>query len=169
MRTTFFIICFIILLNSGGCSYLKDQDKKADELASQRIDTINWNEVDSFPLFESCNELAPKEEQKVCFESTFSRHLMSALGEHEFVVNYSIRETVLLDLKIDHQGAVSILNIRASENLKRQLPQLEAALEKAIRKLPKIYAAQKKAKSEFEIQMVPVSTRFTLPIELDVK
>lgn len=168
MRRAIFFIGFITLLSFQSCSYLIDNDKKANELAIQRIDTINWNEVDNFPLFESCNELAPRAEQKNCFEATLTGHLIDTLNGYEFVIKEAVLDTIILELKIDNKGAISILGIRSDEMTKKELPGLEKALKTSINSLPKIYAAQKKARSEYEIQLVPVATRFTLPIVLNV-
>ncbi|NAS32219.1 hypothetical protein GTQ40_14635 [Flavobacteriaceae bacterium R38] len=169
MRYVFLSIGLVaLLLSSGSCSYFIDQDKKANELVIQRVDTINWNEVDSYPLFESCSELAPKPEQNDCFKNTFTDHLMESLQEYHFTVKKPISDTIYLDLKIDNQGVVSILKIDADLETRKQLPGLRKAIEESIGVLPKIYAAQKKAKSELEIQLIPVATRFTLPIILNV-
>jgi len=159
----------ILLLFSGGCSYIIDQEKKANELVVKRMDTINWNEVDSYPLFESCNELAPKLEQENCFKDTFVNHLVDTLNQYDFTIKKPVLDTIFLDLKIDNKGNISVLTINANNEAKKELPELRSAVEESINSLPKIYAAQKKAISKSKVQLIPVTTKFTLPIILNVK
>ena len=168
MRGVVVLSVFIVLLINSSCNYFISSDQKASELATQRIDTINWNEVDSFPLFENCNELASRPEQKQCFETTFTTHISRSLKAYDFVVEEAVSDTVLLEFKIDNKGVISILEIQVTPKIKKQLKELENALRVSLDSLPKIYAAQKKSRSDYEVQLVPVATRFTLPILIEI-
>lgn len=159
-----------LLPSSQGCeSFFKQNFPSADSIASERIDTINWNQVDRFPLFETCDEMAAKENQRKCFELTFSDHLMKSFETEKIVVKKAVNDTVVLDLKIDHQGIVSIINIRQSTLVAEQIPSLRSYFNTSLKKLPRIFPALKNAASKNNTQTVPVGMRFSLPVIIDVE
>ncbi|WP_340200581.1 hypothetical protein [Ascidiimonas sp. W6] len=159
-----------MLLSLQSCeSFLQRNFPSADEIASERIDTINWNRVDRFPLFESCDEMANKESQKDCFEITFSDHIMKAFEAENIVVKREINDTVILELKVDHEGIVSILNIEQSRLVQQEIPTLHDHFSTSLKKLPKIFPALKNAASKNTTQTVPVGMRFRLPVVIHVE
>ena len=160
---------FGALLLMSSCDLIsKNTTKKAHEIANQRIDTINWNDVDRFPFFENCDEMADKQEQQNCFEITFSDHVINALNKKRLPVKEEINDTVFLELRIDHEGRVSILTLEQDEHIKQSIPELERILKEVLQELPKIYPAVKKAVSDNDTQMVTVATRFRLPVVIAV-
>ncbi len=165
----FLLLLFFVLILGASCSYFLDQEQKVNQLTIQRIDTINWNEIDSYPLFENCSELTPKIEQKTCFETIFTAHLIKSLKNYHFEVERTMSDTIYLEFKIDNEGLVYIYRINANDTIKKELIDLEKAIEVSVKTLPKLYAAQKKIQSDYNTQLIPVSTRFTLPIVLDIK
>ena len=164
LKWNYYAALYILVV---GCSYFTNQDKKASELALQRIDTINWNEVDSFPLFENCNELASKVVQQECFETTFSKYLFEALEGYIFKANQLKSDTLFLNLKIDHEGAIHIIKIDTKQYIASELSDLEKELVKGFSNFPKIFAAQKRVTSNNEVSLVPTATRFIVPIVLE--
>ncbi|WP_340075125.1 hypothetical protein [Leptobacterium sp. I13] len=134
------------------------------------MDAINWNEIDSFPLFENCDEMASKMEQQKCFQETFASHMSSAIDSHSFLVTETISDTIYLHLTIDNEGALSILAIAKSNEINTQLPDLENILINAINDLPRIYPALKKVTSSDtnEAQLIPVAVKLNLPIIVSV-
>ncbi|WP_340064961.1 hypothetical protein [Ascidiimonas aurantiaca] len=159
-----------ILLCMSSCDLIsKNTTQTAEEIANRRIDTINWNEVDRFPFFENCDEMADKQEQQNCFEITFSNHVINALNKKRLPVEREINDTVFLELRIDHEGKVNILTLEQDEYIKQSIPELERILKEVLRELPKIYPAVKKTTSDNDTQMVTVATRFRLPVVIDVE
>lgn len=141
----------------------------AERIAAERIDTINWNQVDRFPLFESCDEMANKDTQRACFENTFSTHIHNSIELEEVTVKKTVNDTVILDLKIDHEGIVTIINIQQSDLVAQQIPYLRTYFDTSIKKLPKIFPALKNATSVNSTQTVPVGMRFSLPVIIHVE
>ncbi|XLS29706.1 hypothetical protein ACJD0Z_02535 [Flavobacteriaceae bacterium M23B6Z8] len=164
------LVGVILLLLTQSCeSFLQRNFPSADDIASERIDTINWNQVDRFPLFESCDEMANREAQRRCFEVTFSEHIMKAFQDEDIIVKRVVSDTVILELKIDHEGMVSILNIEQSELVAQEIPNLRVHFKSALKKLPRIFPALKNAASKNNTQTVPVGMRFRLPVVIHVE
>lgn len=164
------LVGVVLLLLTQSCeSFLQRNFPSADDIASERIDTINWNQVDRFPLFESCDEMATKETQRHCFEVTFSEHMMKAFQEEDIAVKKAVSDTVILELKVDHEGKVSILHIEQSELVRQQIPKLREHFGASLKKLPRIFPALKNAASRHNTQTVPVGMRFKLPVVIHVE
>jgi hypothetical protein len=170
MQKRRFLISMIGLLLLQSCDdFIQRNLPSAESIASERIDTINWNQVDRFPLFESCDEMASKESQRQCFEVTFSTHILKALESENIVVKRTVNDTVILDLKVDHEGVVSILKIAQSDMVAREIPLLRDYFNTSLKKLPKIFPALKNAASKNNTQTVPVGMRFSLPVIIHVE
>ncbi len=170
MQKRWFIISVVWALLFQGCdSFMQRNFPTAERIASERIDTINWNQVDRFPLFESCDEMADKETQRACFENTFTTYIHLAMEMEEVTVKKTVNDTVILDLKINHEGIVSILNIQQSDLVAQEIPYLRSYFDTSIKKLPKIFPALKNATSANSTQTVPVGMRFSLPIIIHVE
>ena len=61
----------LVVLFSGllvSCNLFASKEKKMRKLVEQEMRDINWNDIDSYPLFENCDETQTKKGQRECFE-----------------------------------------------------------------------------------------------------
>ena len=81
----------------------ESHDKKTQELIEQEMRSIDWNTVDNYPLFETCDETLPKSEQQECFQERLLTHFSSTLKEFEFILNEDVNSVVFVDFTIDQK------------------------------------------------------------------
>ena len=147
------LFLFVIVVS---CSYFNIDSNKKN---IQPIDTIvDFNTVDAFPLFPNCNHIPSREKQQVCFQVEMSQHIYAALKEHQLNAKDIINDTVLVKLKVDNIGKISLSEIKISDKTKELLPNFDSILKISLENLPVLQPAIKRD--------MPVTTEFTLPIIL---
>ena len=158
MKNYGILFLFLTLMS---CSLFTSEKKIREKLVKEEIQSINWNDLDRYPLFESCDETANKPTQKACFETTLTRHLQTALQQHQFTVTETIRDTVWLHLLVNNQGNIIILTIEKNKATADALPQLDRIFNNSIESLPRLYPPLKRD--------IPVAAKFKLPVILHVE
>jgi hypothetical protein len=154
LKQFFTLLIFSILVLS--CSYIEQHTKREP---IQKIDTIvDFNTVDSYPLFPNCADIPSKEKQQICFQMEMSQHIYASLKEFQLSVKDSVNDTIFVKLKIDASGKTSLSNIKISEKTSALLPNFDSIVEVSLQNLPTLQPAIKRA--------MPVTTEFTLPIVL---
>ena len=147
------IICSFLVLS---CSYIEKNTKRAP---IQKIDTIvDFNTVDSYPLFPNCKDSSSRAEQQVCFQMEMSEHIYASLKEFQFSVKDSVNDTIFVKLEINALGKISLANIQSSTKISELIPEFDSIVKVSLEKLPTLQPAIKRN--------IPVSTEFTLPIIL---
>jgi len=147
----FLIFLSGILLIS--CEFFKKKELSNEQV----IDTIiNFKSVDVFPLFPGCESFIGEEKQRICSQRKLSENLYASLSSAQIVTSKKVNDTILIRLKIDNNGLVSITEIKSSDFIQKQIPKLDSLIESGIKELPQLKPAIKRG--------IPVSTEFTLPI-----
>ena len=138
------------------CSYF---EKNKDNSQTIVVDTIvDFNTVDAFPLFPNCQEIASREKQQICFQIEMSQHIYASLIGHTLTAKEVVNDTVLVKIKVNSLGKISLSNIEISERTKQLLPNFDSIIEVSLNSLPTISPAIKRD--------MPVTTEFILPIVL---
>ena len=138
------------------CDWFTSREAKTRALVEEEIRSINWNEVDQFPLFEACQETASKPEQQECFQNTLVMHLSMALQDFEFRSDQSFSDTLFVDFLVDRQGGLSVLSVEENPLLTADNPEFERIVSGSLRSLPRLQPALKRG--------IPVSARFRIPL-----
>jgi hypothetical protein len=138
------------------CDWQKSPDVLTQELADAELKTINWNELDQFPLFSVCDETVSKPKQQECFQSTLMLHLSMALQDFNLKVNNEISDTLYLNFKVDTLGSVSVLDISNHAIISLENPDFINFVDKRLKGLPKLEPALKRG--------IPVSAQFRVPL-----
>lgn len=147
---------FLLLLTTS-CDFFSPPKNKN----LQTLDTIvDFTKVDVSPAFNRCRSLSEEEKSK-CFREEIHERFAKSLQEHSFVIQEGIEEEVLIDLLITAEGNFILKNIRASNNVTQQLPELDSILKSTIEKLPQIQPATKRG--------IPVVTQYHLPLKIQTK
>ena len=154
MKQIFIIIFSAFLLLS--CSYFEKHYKKEE---IQVVDTIvDFNSIDSFPLFPACESIPSEEKQKICSQIKLSEHIYASLATYQLISTKSINDTILVKLEVARSGEVSLVNIQSSAFIRQEIPELDSLITDGIKKLPKLKPGIKRG--------MPVKTAFSLPIIL---
>jgi hypothetical protein len=138
------------------CEGIITQKKSSEEFLEEELKTINWNDVDTYPLFEGCNENDSKDLQKKCFETFIHNHINVHINQEQLISSVSISDTLLILLQLTAKSEVTIMDIKGDSLTFSTFPQLKQLLSESLNSLPKAVPALKRG--------VPVNTQFTLPL-----
>lgn len=127
-------------------------------MVSQEIQSIDWEDVDKYPLFDDCDETVSKQEQKRCFMETLLLHFSMTLQESELVWHEEIKDTIFVDFMMEDTGSIRLMNIHNDEEVSSQIPEFTDQIKKSLSSLPKIEPALKRG--------IPVKAKFRIPIVL---
>ena len=149
-RLLVLLCCFLIF---SSCEFFQ----KKEFVNNTAIDTIiDFNSVDVFPLFPSCDSIPSQEKQKICSQIKLSEHIYSSLSIHEITSTEVLSDTILIKLNIDRSGKVSLSSLFTNDYINQQIPDLDSLLKAGVDQLPILKPAIKRG--------MPVTTEFTLPI-----
>lgn len=149
------IFLFIITLFTS-CEYFEKQKVNSKDLLEEELQTFNWNDVDAYPTFDSCDSIAVKEASKICFQNTLLSHVNQFLEAQNIVVSEDVNDTIRLKLIIDNKGLLQIEDISLKPETQFQIPEIDSLLHQSLKGIPKIYPAIKRGQQ--------VTTAFELPI-----
>ena len=149
-RVFLFFLCGFFLVS---CEFFLKKELPKDII----IDTvIDFNTVDVFPLFPTCDSIPSQEKQKICSQIKLSQHIYASLSSVKIQTQKNIQDTLLVKLKIDKTGKVSLSSISSTAFIQQQIPNLDSLIKSGIDNLPMLKPAIKRD--------MPVATEFTLPI-----
>lgn len=155
----FWFVPLILILSS--CNYLLSKEERTQQLVSQELMAIDWNDVDQYPLFEECDEIALKRVQRDCFETEMLRRFSTAFNDTVFMVEQSINDTLKVDFVVDEDGFVTIMNIKENGDLEQLIPGFQSEVSRRLNDLTTVAPALKRG--------IPVSIKFRLPIIVDTE
>jgi len=133
----------------------------SEEFLEEELRSIDWNEVDTYPVFPDCDESQDKITQKECFESTLLSHIENHLLNKEMVSSQSLSERVLMMIFVNDAGVISASEIVMDSIVNTELPDLKFWLDQSLKTLPKTSPALKRG--------IPVTTQFTLPVVIETE
>lgn len=122
----------------------------------------SWSKKDQAPSYPECESLK-KEEQFKCFQNIISERLTMYIFDANMVATNPLDENVVLTLKVDKEGAFSLLEAEIPSNVLEALPYLESTIQDAVANLPEALPATKTNVGVY------VDTQFTLPIQISAQ
>ena len=138
------------------CQFFDTEKISSDAVYEEKMKTIEWDQVDNYPAFPSCQDYAEKEEQKKCFETTLNAYVSDFLARKNLITTSDLNSIVQLDFTISRTGKIIDLQIAMDSILQQEIPLLKDWLTHSIDSLPALEPANKEA--------IPVATKFTLPV-----
>ncbi|MFD2551154.1 hypothetical protein ACFSQP_04935 [Bizionia sediminis] len=148
----FLLICLVVT----SCNYFDAKKTTSEDILENELLTFNWNDVDEYPMFESCNENATKEAKKRCFQNTLTQIITQKLQQNSLVVSQSITDTVYMNFEISKEGVLTLLTVEADSVTRKEIPNIQELLAKSVDSLPKIFPAIRRSQQ--------VKTAFRLPV-----
>ena len=153
MNRIAFLLIFLVL---SSCNYFEKKKVFTDDLLEEELKTFNWNEVDSYPTFSTCDSLTEKSDNKACFQNTLLTNVNSFLEAQNLVVSKDIHDTIALQLVIDSKGILEVKSITIKPETINQIPEIDSLLRQSLKTIPKIHPAIKRGQQ--------VATAFEFPI-----
>ncbi|MFT5846637.1 hypothetical protein [Psychroserpens sp.] len=154
------IIAFVFFITFCSCEFIEKKKVYSSDILKEELQAFNWNEVDEYPSFESCDANSDKVRKKACFENTLRQILNENLSQYTIIVSEEIHDTVKLNISIDSKGVFVINDIICKEITRKEIPQLDSLLRHSLNALPKIYPAIKRSQQ--------VKTQFSLPVIIKI-
>lgn len=155
MRKTLIIIfCFL----SISCEFNFQIDKKitVDEFINEELKSLNWNDVDQYPVFENCLEINNVKNKNNCFVETITNSFRENLKTNNLVLNRTLIDTVRMVLKVDKIGKISIENMTISDQNNKYKEVITKSFENTVSSLPKLYPAIKRGQEVDVIFNIPI-------------
>ncbi len=155
MRKTLIIIfCFL----SISCEFDFQFDKKitVDEFITEELNSLNWNNVDQYPVFENCLEINNVKNKNNCFVETITSSFRENLKTNNLVLNRTLIDTVRMVLKVDKIGKISIENMTISDQNNKYKEVITKSFENTVSSLPKLYPAIKRGQEVDVIFNIPI-------------
>lgn len=150
----------LLFVSFSSCEYFDKKKIYTEDIVEEELKTFNWNEVDEYPTFDSCENESNKLARKNCFQNTLVIHITDYLKEQLLVVTEDVNDTITMRLGVSEIGDLSVLEITNSQMLSNHIPEIDSLLKTSLHKLPKIHPAIKRGQQ--------VKTEFKLPIVVRV-
>ncbi len=147
-----FLVYILILTLFWSCKQSNFKKVDAKDIAQKELKTINFEEVDRFPLFKTCDETATREVQQSCFERNLHQWLKPYLDTLD--LDISENDTLNLHLKISKTGVIQLESLSSKIDVNKTFQHI-------FDQAPQIYPAQKRG--------IPVGVKLELPVILSVK
>lgn len=154
------IVCLLILLFATSCNYFEKKKVTPEDLLKEELQTFNWNEVDAYPTFTSCETITAKEESKACFQNTLITSVNAYLAEQKIIVSNDVFDTIMLNIIIDKQGVLVLESMKIHPETIREIPEIDSLLRQSLNSVPKIFPAIKRGQQ--------VTIAFELPVVVQI-
>lgn len=154
------VMFFLGLMWITSCNYFNVKKTSSEAILNEELKTFNWNEVDEYPVFKSCDTSINKSQKEKCFETTLLQSMINKLYQNEIVVSQDIYDTIFVEFKVDDKGTLEITQAQIDTLIIAEIPEIEAYLYESIDSLPEIYPAIKRGQQ--------VTTKFKLPLIIKV-
>jgi hypothetical protein len=153
-KTLIIIFCFL----SISCEFDFQIDKKitVDEFITEELKSLNWNDVDQYPVFENCLEINNIKNKNNCFVETITSSFRENLKTNNLVLNRTLIDTIRMVLKVDKTGKISIENMNISDQNNKYKEVITKSFENTVSSLPKLYPAIKRGQEVDVIFNMPI-------------
>ena len=140
------------------CEFDFQIDKKitVDEFIIEELKSFNWNEVDQYPVFESCLKIEDIDNKNDCFVETITDAFRQNLANNNLVLNRTLVDTVGMVLKVNKLGEISIQNITISDENTGYAKVITESFENTVLSLPKLFPAIKRGQEVDVIFNIPI-------------
>ena len=147
-------ILFLIFCCS--CHYFEKKKLDSEKLLEEELQAFNWNELDQYPSFESCEDGIDFQANKVCFETVLTTHIFEVLKSNESMISVPLKDTLILDLLVSKRGGLSVKNLKGSHISDETSARFKDALTKSFSALPVLYPAIKRSQHVQAVFQLPI-------------
>lgn len=149
-------LCILIVATS--CNYFETEKITSETFYTQEIETIDFNDVDTYPVFESCQNTLEKEVSKQCFIHELSLIISEVILSKKLIALQDLNETIAVSFKVSEKGIIAIQHIEIDSVTALNFPKLTRWISNSIDSVSLVAPAYKRG--------IPVTTEFTLPIKM---
>ena len=147
-------ILFLIFCCS--CQYFEKKKLYSEMLLEEELQAFNWNELDQYPSFESCEDGIDFQANKVCFETVLTTHIFEVLKSNESMISEPLNDTLILDLLVSKRGSLSVKSLKGSHLSPQTTARFKDTLTKSFSALPVLYPAIKRSQHVQAVFKLPI-------------
>tara|TARA_B100001094_G_scaffold279510_1_gene289716 strand:+ start:255 stop:728 length:474 start_codon:yes stop_codon:yes gene_type:complete len=147
-------ILFLIFCCS--CHYFEKKKLDSEMLLEEELQAFNWNELDQYPSFESCEDGIDFQANKVCFETVLTTHIFEVLKSNESMISEPLNDTLILDLLVSKRGSLSVKSLKGSHLSAQTTARFKDTLTKSFLALPVLYPAIKRSQHVQAVFKLPI-------------
>ena len=118
MKVKNWLVLVVLYVSFQSCQFFETEKISSETFLKDEIKSINWKDVDQYPIFLNCDTFTEKKQQKSCFESTLSAHLYQVINSEKMMVTTDLSETLVLDFLVDEKGKIAITSMKMDSLLK---------------------------------------------------
>ncbi len=154
------ICVFLVVTLLTSCEYFNVKKTSSEAILNEELQTFNWNDVDEYPTFSSCDSLSTKQEKKQCFTDVLTDHIFKYLQSEIIIVTKDVNDTIDLKFQVSKEGAIVLLETKVDSLTLQEIPNINDLLASSLDSLPEVFSAIKHGQQ--------VTTEFKLPIIIGV-
>lgn len=154
-KNLLFLLNILLLLAS--CNTFTDKVPNEQELLRKELHTIDWNKVDTYPSYDSCDVFKDMEKAKYCFFDTFRKDF-TAVVQNDSILHtkkYSYLDSLSVEVTVLPNAALELFVDKAEPKDKKELDSL---LFTKTTLLKPVHPATKRG--------IPVKTQFKIEVPL---
>lgn len=151
-----YIFTLSLLFTVTACKKFETKKITTESVLKEELQAITWNDVDTYPVFKTCDSLSEKEILKSCFEKTLSTAVYNAINKISKPVPITISDTIPVYVTITKDASLAIKKIEIDSIINIHFPEIKSQIYHSIDSLKLIAPAYKRG--------IPVNTTFILPI-----
>ncbi len=154
-----YLFAFCILLVLSSCQWFESKGSMTQKLIRQDMESIDWNQVDKFPLYDQCDENASKVSQERCFTESVNAHLEQIFTALTTDHREALSKLTAIKIAVDTTGAIVLEEVIRTED--ETDITFDLLLKDRIGNLPKLYPALKRG--------LPVRVSCMVPIHIEIE
>lgn len=154
-RTNIRILILIVLMSFQSCQYFNTKNSK-EKLLQKELQSINWKQVDEFPMIDDCEKLHDDAQQKQCFFEMLSADLKKRIKD-SYNGSLVLKDTVFIKVTVQANSKVLFKTQNSVKNINVDNQKIDSILQKDTIDFPRIKPALKRGivvKSEFVLPIV---------------
>ena len=155
MRKLLFLAVILLL---SACTWFTPKEVLRDQYVHTELQSIDWQSVDQFPLFNSCDETATKQSQQQCFERVLNEQLSEIISRMSMEEKLEISGSFSLSIQVNDQGDILLLDLINDVFSEEITAYLMTEISKGFSQIKQLRPALK--------QGMPVATQYQIPIEI---
>lgn len=155
MKNYWAFVFFTFLLTS--CNFAQKEIPNSQELLRRELHTIDWNKVDNYPTYDSCEKLNDTNENKACFFDRLNFEVVRVL-KTDSLVKISTIDSVQFKVSVSSNSKIDFKTEAVNEKLMPKF-MLDSIMKQHQKSFSKIQPATKRG--------IPVTTQFVLNVKFD--
>jgi len=148
-------IIFLSFLATS-CQFFNTEKIPSEEIYEKELESIDWSDVDQYPVFKGCEDISEKIAQKECFESTIATSMYRTISDRNIIAGHQLSDTLFIEILVSQKGELEIKRMEIDSTVQKDFPELQNWIIHSLDSMNIIAPAYKRG--------IPVKTQFTLPV-----